>query len=107
MKAIALTFVFIAGIATSCSRIDELDDDPEIQPLTQGFQATATIGYCASLVVSAFSGEDLPDNVTFTPRTEDGYSGAGIITVDVNASHPLPFNSHQGDIRIAALWDGN
>jgi hypothetical protein len=107
MKTIALTVVFVACLATSCNKLDQLDESPELQPLAQGFQATAAIGYCASLVVSAFNGETLPANVDFDPRDEDGYTGAGLITVHVTQANPLPFNDHIGDIFIAALWDGN
>ncbi len=107
MKAFALTLIFIASIAVSCNKLDQLDESPELQPLAQGFQASAAIGYCASLAVSAFTGEDLPSNVTFESKTEAGYSGAGIIRVNVTANNPLPFNSHIGDIVIAGLWDGN
>jgi hypothetical protein len=90
-----------------CNKLDQLDDDPELQPLTYGFQASAAIAYCASLTVSAFKGEALPSNVTFDPSSKDGYDGAGIIHIDVSPSNPLPFNSHTGDIFIAGLWNGN
>jgi hypothetical protein len=107
MRAVALTFIFIASLAISCNKLDQLDESPELQPLAQGFQATAAIGYCASVAVSAFTGETLPSNVTFEPKTEDGYTNAGVIRINVTASNPLPFNSHIGDIFIAGLWDGN
>jgi hypothetical protein len=107
MRATALTFILICSLAISCSKLDQLDESPELQPLAQGFQASAAIGYCASLAVSAFTGETLPSNVTFEPKTEAGYTSAGVIRVNVTSSNPLPFNSHIGDIFIAGLWDGN
>lgn len=107
MRAIALTFIFAASISISCSKLDQLDESPELHPLAQGFQASAAIGYCASLAVSAFTGEALPSNVSFEPKSEAGYTSAGIIRVNVTANNPLPFNKHIGDIVIAGLWDGN
>jgi hypothetical protein len=44
--------------------------------------------------------------VTFEPSTKDGYTGAGIIRVEVTPGNPLPFNGHIGDIVIAGLWNG-
>ena len=107
VKKISLTIVLLSALAIGCNKLDQLDEDPELQPLTYGFQASAAIGYCASLAVSAFKGEALPSNVTFTPSSKDGYDGAGIIHVDVTSSNPVPFNGHTGDITIAGLWNGN
>jgi hypothetical protein len=99
-----LSITLIASIF-SCNKLDEFTQGPEIQPLRQGFQACAAVGYCASLASAAFQGEPLPDNVTFESSTRDGYSSAGVLHVHVSTDHPVPFNTGTGDIYIAGLWD--
>jgi len=91
----------------SCNKIDEFNQSPELSPLEQGFKISTSIGYCASLAKSAFTGETLPENVTFEKHSNDGYSSSGILHVRVTESTPLPFNDRPGDIFIAGLWDGN
>jgi hypothetical protein len=92
----------------SCKKIDEFNQGPEIQPLRQGFQASAAIGYCASLASAAFHGEALPANVSFETKTPaEGYTGAGILHVQISNDYPLPFNTGIGDIYIAGLWNND
>jgi hypothetical protein len=92
----------------SCKKIDEFNQAPEIQPLRQGFQASAAIGYCASLASTAFHGGSLPANVSFETKTPaEGYTGAGILHIQVSQEYPLPFNSGIGDIYIAGLWNND
>jgi hypothetical protein len=92
--------------ANSCNKIEELNQSPELEPLEHGFKLSASIGYCASLAKSAFTGEPLPDNVTFEQHSSAGYSSSGILHVRVTESTPLPFNDKPGDIFITGLWDG-
>jgi len=97
----------VISLFTSCKKLDELNENPEIEPLKQGFQTSAAIGYCASLASSAFRGEALPANVTFDENSKEGYSSAGVLHVTISEEYPLPFNNHIGDIFIAGLWDGD
>ena len=101
-----LVACLLITLLTSCRKLEELNQSPEIQPLQQGFQTSAAIGYCASLATSAFKGEPLPDNVTFDKSTNADYTGAGVLHVSISQNHPLPFNHNIGDIFIAGLWDG-
>ena len=109
MKKITLFSLLIFYIAIviliSCNKAEEVNQDPEIEPLKQGFKVSAAVGYCASLANTLFRGEDLPDNVLFQSISNDEYSGAGIMYVTINNSYPLPFNSNIGQIIIVCLWD--
>lgn len=99
------TLLFV--IVTSCSVIEDLQQEPELEPLEQGFKSSAAIGYCASIVNAAFQGYDLPSYVHFDPETREGYTSAGIIYISADANHPMPFNSNVGDIVVAAIWNGS
>ena len=96
------------GVAelSSCSKLHDLTQNPELGPLEQGFKASAAIGYCASLATTAFTGGSLPANVSFDHSSTPEYSSSGVLHVRVTQSSPLPFNSSIGDIYIAGLWDG-
>ena len=100
-----LLFFIAIVILISCKEVKEINQDPEIEPLKQGFKASAAVGYCASLATTLFRGEDLPDNVLFQSTSNDEYSGSGIMYVTINNSYPLPFNSNIGQIIIACLWN--
>lgn len=89
----------------SCRKINELKKDPELIPLQQGFKVSAAIGYCASLASMAFNNQPLPDNVIFEQGGNSQYSSSGLIFVNVDESHPLPFNRHIGQVIIGGLWD--
>lgn len=103
MLTVSIWFSFLIS---GCKKLQELNNSPELDPLEQGFKSCATIGYCAALAQRAFTGEPLPNNVTFEPRTQDGYTNAGILHVQVTKDTPLPFNTNVGNIYIAGLWDG-
>lgn len=75
--------------------------------MEQGFKTSAAIGYCASIASSAFTGQTLPDNVSFSQSTKEGYSSSGVLHVSVTSSTPVPFNHNTGDIYIAGLWGTN
>ncbi len=91
----------------ACNKLKDLNQQPDLTPLTQGFKATAAIGYCASIAQSAFNGDPLPANMQFSSQSKSGFTGAGIITVTVDANNPLPFNHNTGSIIIGGLWSGN
>ena len=97
----------ICTLAIACNKVKEFDREPELQPLEQGFKASAAVGYCASLVNTAFNGGALPSNVTYNPQSKNEFNHAGLFYVNVDASNPIPFNSNFGEVAIAALWSGN
>ena len=99
-------FCLISCIVTlnffsTCEMIEEFNEDPEITPLYQGVKITNAIGYSASLALMAFEGQPLPNNVIFEEGSNDEHSGSGIMYVNIDENHPLPFNSGIGDIVIA------
>ncbi len=102
-----ILFAVLAGITalSSCRKIDEFKQDPDVTPLRQGFQSSAAIGYCASLAAMAFNGEPLPPNVTYQGGNDPDYSGSGVLFVNVTDENPLPFNHKIGQIMIAGIWD--
>lgn len=106
MKQIALA-ILVCCTVSSCRKLNDLTQAPELAPLEQGFKTSATIGYCASLAFSAFTGESLPPNVSFSPGTSEGYTSSGIIHISITEQNPLPFNHSVGDMYIAGLWDGD
>jgi hypothetical protein len=108
MKSLGYCVFWLTAISfLSCNKLDQVNQKAELAPLEQGFKASAAIGYCASIVKSAFNGDALPANVQFSPQTKSGFTGAGILHVAVDANNPLPFNRNIGDVVIAGLWNGN
>lgn len=105
--AFTSSFVLIIYLfqLSACKKIEELREDPEITPLKEGFKASAAIGYCASLAVMAFEGQDLPSNAYFDVGSNTEYSKSGIIYVNADGANPMPFNNHIEDIIIAGIWD--
>lgn len=108
-----LKIVFIIGLTalgatelSSCRKLHDLVQNPELVPLEQGFKASAAIGYCVSLAATAFTDGALPANVSFAPNVKNGYTSSGLLHVNVTQNTPIPFNSSIGDIYIAGLWDG-
>ena len=102
-EAALLLALFLAF--PSCKKIQEFKQDPDLGPLQQGFKTSAAIGYCASLAAAAFEGQQLPENVVFEAGSSSEYSGSGLLYVNVDSQHPLPFNGHVGQIIIGGLWD--
>jgi hypothetical protein len=88
-----------------CNKFKELKNDPDISPLQQGFKTSASIGYCTSLAVMAFQGQQLPANVIFNQGNNTEFSQSGILYVKVDIDNLLPFNHNIGDIIIAGIWD--
>lgn len=100
-----LLLLYLASVTlTSCNRIDEVDQDPEIEALKHGFKVSAAIGYCASLTYTFFNGEDLPDNVVIHSQNNNIDTESCIMFVSINESYPLPFNASVGQITIAGIW---
>lgn len=99
--------LLIVCFTFSCSKIDEFLQEPELTPLEDGFKASAAIAYCVSLASRAYTGKSLPSHVTYDEDARAGYTGSGLIYVDVSSGNPLPFNkSTSGDVIISGLWDG-
>ncbi len=99
-----LVFCLVFVVVTSCKKIEEINQDPEIKPLQHGFKTSAAIGYCASLASTFFKGEVLPGNVIISSKKKTTDSETGIILVTINDAYPLPFNSSVGQITIAGIW---
>lgn len=97
--------VILLSSTLSCKKLEDLtDNNPDLKMLEDGFKASAAIGYCASLAHLVLTGEEVPNNVTFSSNQSD-YSRSGLIYVHVSSEYPLPFNNNIGDIIIAAIWD--
>jgi hypothetical protein len=97
-------FYLVFVTLTSCKRVNEVNQDPEIEPLKHGFKVSAAIGYCASLAYTFFNGEDLPDNVVIHSRNNNVDTESCILLVSINEDYPLPFNASVGEITIAGIW---
>jgi hypothetical protein len=106
MKPIRLTSLVLLALY-SCNPIDEFNQKAELQSLEDGFKTSAALSYCVSIASRVFTGEPIPNNVTFNSTTTNGYSGSGIIHIQATDDSPVPFNEHIGDITIAGLWDGD
>ncbi|MGD2033927.1 MAG: hypothetical protein PVF73_02650, partial [Bacteroidales bacterium] len=93
---------------SDCKKIDEwTDENPDIEPLRQGFKTSAAIGYCVSLAATVFQGGPVPDNVIFESSGNGEYSNAGILYVSIDEDHPMPFNKRIGDVIIAGIWNND
>ncbi|MBA7530994.1 hypothetical protein ES705_23205 [subsurface metagenome] len=104
----SIVLVLIMLSLTGCQKIADLvDDNPDIEPLKQGFKTSAAIGYCVSLAATVFKGGPVPENVLFESISSGEYSNAGIMYVTVDDNNPLPFNNRIGDIVIAGIWDND
>ena len=102
--AIALLTI---SLALGCNKLDDFEQPPELTPLEDGFRASAAIAYSVSMATRALTGKPLPSNVTYSSTNTNGYSGSGIIHVQIDDQHRLPFNSKISDITIAGLWNNN
>jgi hypothetical protein len=101
----ALLLFYLASVTfTSCKKIEEVNQDPEIEPLKHGFKVSAAIGYCASLAYTFFKGENLPDNAVIHSQNSNTDTESCIMLVSINESYPLPFNASVGQITIAGIW---
>ncbi len=95
---VLLLFYLASLTLTSCKRINEVNQDPEIESLKHGFKVSAAIGYCASLAYTFFEGENLPDNVVIQSQNNSNDTETCIMLVSINESFPLPFNASVGHI---------
>ncbi len=102
-KILLFILIILATVSMSrCKKINKWkDDNPDIDPLRQGFKTAAAIGYCVSLVTTVLSGDAIPDNVLLETST----SNSGLMYVTIDEDNPLPFNNNIGDIIIAYIWE--
>ncbi|TFH40832.1 MAG: hypothetical protein E4G94_08925, partial [ANME-2 cluster archaeon] len=111
MKTYYLSIIIIFYLAivtlTSCRKLNEVNQDPEIEPLKHGFKTSAAMGYCASLAYTLFKGENLPDNVIIHSQNGNIETETVVMLVSINDSYPLPFNASVGQITIAGIWGDN
>jgi hypothetical protein len=102
-----LTFIIILFVTISlntCRITDEWkDENPDIEPLQQGFKTASAIGYCVSLASTVLNGNIVPDNILL----EKSNSNSGIIYITIDENHPLPFNDNIGNIAIAYIWEND
>jgi hypothetical protein len=99
-----MLIILVTTSMNSCKKIDKWkDENPEIEPLKQGFKTAAAIGYCVSLATTVLSSDAVPDNVIL----ESSNSNSRIIYVTIDENNPLPFNNHIGDIVIACIWEND
>jgi hypothetical protein len=103
----SVILILAFGATLSCNKLQELSQDPELEPLDQGIKSTAAIAYCVSLATRAFNNEPLPSYVTFSKKTTAGYSSSGLLYISATGDNPVPFNKEVGDIIVAGLWDGS
>lgn len=94
-------------VLSSCKKIRENIQEPELGSLQQGLKTSAAIGYCASLAMAAFKDEALPGNVIMITNSSDEYSSSWLMYVNINSNFPLQFNSDIGDIIIGGIGDEN
>lgn len=100
-----LSYIITLIFFSTCRQIEEFNEDPEIIPLQQGIQITNAIGYSTSIALAAFQGQPLPDNVVFEGNNDGEFTSSGIMYVNIDENHPLPFNNKIGDIVIAGIWE--
>lgn len=97
-RAVPVWLFIVLLICLEGCNLEDSIEPPPIESLQQGIRASAAIGYCASIVVSAHKGLPLPANVTTRVSP-------GLLNVKVDNLFPLPFNKGSGNITIASLWN--
>jgi hypothetical protein len=102
---ISILIIFYLLIFVSCKKLDEYNQEPDVETLRDGIMASVAVGYCASIAMSAFQGKTLPPNVLFSKGNCDEFHCSGLIYVNVSKQYPLPFNGNVGQIIIGGLWD--
>jgi hypothetical protein len=95
------------ALLCTCKKIKENAREPELESLRQGLKTSVAIGYCASLAMAAFKGEELPDNVIVFTNHSDEYSSSWLLYVRIDSYYPLPFNPGIGDIVVGGIGDAN
>ena len=105
MKKAFKILLCIILIFPSCKKIREYTKEPDIASLRYGLKASTAIGYCAAVSMAAFNDQPLPSNMYFQAGKNDEFSRSGLIFINVDENHPLPFNHEVGQIIIGGLWD--
>jgi hypothetical protein len=91
--------VFLLSFQFSCKK-DNKYHDPGLETVVNTIQTCAAVGYCASIAVAAYCGENLPSNVIYEPSSK-------LIFINISKGFPLPFNKNIGQIVIAGVWQNN
>jgi hypothetical protein len=89
----------------SCSKLKDADSDPEIETLVHGIKTSSLVEYCASLAVCYFNGGAMPGNVVIQSKKNILQPETVLMTVAIDNSYPLPFNSSKGQLAIAGIWN--
>ena len=105
MKRVIKIILCIALIFPSCKKIREYTKEPDLGSLRYGLKASTVIGYCAAVSLAAFNDQPLPSNIYFQSGDNSDYSRSGLIFINIDQSHPLPFNDEIGQIIIGGIWD--
>jgi hypothetical protein len=102
-----LILLLMVVVLASCRKLDEINYDPELEPLIHGIKSSSAVGYCASLATSYFMDGVVPGNAILSAKKEGTSSESMIMIVTIDDSYPIPFNPYQGQITIAGVWGGN
>ncbi|MBN1185746.1 MAG: hypothetical protein JXB49_25920 [Bacteroidales bacterium] len=105
MKSLLLFIACTCFFFCSCKKIKEYTREPDLNSLRYGLKSSAAIGYCASVAMAAFNDQPLPSNMYFQAGRDDEYSKSGLVFINVDDAHPIPFNHEVGQIIIGGLWD--
>src|SRR4030042_3515492 len=91
---------------TSCKKWDDINYDPEIEPLIHGIKTSAAVGYCASIATAYFTDGVIPGNAIVSARKKSSPAETMVMILTIDDSYPLPYNSYKGQITIAGGWNG-
>jgi hypothetical protein len=106
IRLILILLLFMIVLA-SCRKWNDINEDPEIEPLIHGIKTSAAVGYCASIAAAYFMDGIVPGNAIVTLKKKSSREESMIMIVDIDDSYPLPFDSYEGQITIAGVWNGN
>jgi len=102
-----LFFLMAVMSLTSCKKWDEVNYNPEIEPLIHGIKTSAAVGYCASVATAYFTDGIVPGNAIVSAGKKSSPAETMIMILTIDDSWPLPFNSYRGQITMAGIWNGN
>jgi hypothetical protein len=102
-----LTFLLLFMVLTSCRKWNEINFDQELEPLIYGIKTSAAVGYCASVAAAFFTDGIVPGNAIVSTRKESSAAETMIMILTIDDSYPIPFNSYEGQVTIAGVWNGN
>lgn len=87
--------------------IDMFNKSPEIDAFTKAVKVSLPLAYAASIAMDAVNGAVIPGvTVLRAPQNPDSFPCNAIVSIAVNATHPLPVGptTVNGAMVVAALW---